>query len=249
MIEYPVRNMLDFLNAVVDATHRFDNSRLWWRGQAKADWGVSPSLYHKGKSVHEANMTNRFLNYARARHPQVPPPGDFPGWLALMQHHGLPTRLLDWTQSPLAGLFFAVREERYGSDDGALWGLQPVALNDMQLGEKVILGVSDRRVRPLFEAAFKLGTEKGTGQVFAIAAQHVDMRQVLQASEFTIHDSETPLNEMRQAEKFMVRICIPRDVKNPLKTVLDLLMVNESYLFPDLEHLSKELEKCAFSTP
>ena len=46
----------------------------------------------------------------------------------------------------------------------------------------------------------------------------------------------------------MVRICIPRDVKKPLKAHLDLLMVNESYLFPDLEHLSKELEKCAFST-
>ena len=185
MTEYDVKSMSDLVNAVVQATRHFSNNKLWWRGQAKADWGVSPSLYHKGKSVHEANMTNRFRNYARARHPQVPRPDDFPGWLALMQHHGLPTRLLDWTQSPLAGLFFAVREERYGSDNGVLWGLQPVALNDLQLREKVILGVSDPRVRPLVEAAFKLGAEKGTGKAFAIAAQHVDMRQVLQASEFT----------------------------------------------------------------
>ena len=45
----------------------------------------------------------------------------------LMQHHRVPTRLLDWSESPLAGLFFAVEEEP--GADGALWCLLPTELN------------------------------------------------------------------------------------------------------------------------
>lgn len=247
MIEYAVKSISDLLNAVVQATRHFRNNKLWWRGQAKADWGVRPSLYHKGKSVHEATMVILFRNQATVRHPQVPSENDAAGWLVLMRHYGLPTRLLDWTQSPLAGLFFAVREERYDKDDGALWGLLPVGLNYQQVVERAILCVNNHHVRPLFQEAFRRGGGKGTGKTLAIAAQQVDIRQMIQASEFTIHGSDTALNEMPEAEKFMVRIRIPADAKPVLRTSLDLLMVSESYLFPDLAHLSKELEKCAFS--
>lgn len=48
-------------------------------------------------------------------------------WLFVMQHHGVPTRLLDWTESPLVGIYFAVNERPRMA--GALWALLPLELN------------------------------------------------------------------------------------------------------------------------
>ena len=61
------------------------------------------------------------------RHEPTPLGHDLPGWLFLAQHHGLPTRLLDWTESPLVAAFFAVLADF--EHDGALWALQPFRLH------------------------------------------------------------------------------------------------------------------------
>src|SRR5690606_36926394 len=50
-------------------------------------------------------------------------------WLFLMQHYGVPTRLLDWTDSPLVALFFAVYNVDRDDRDASLWVLLPAALN------------------------------------------------------------------------------------------------------------------------
>ncbi len=244
---YDVNNMQDLVKAVILATQHFNNDMLWWRGQANAQWGVQPSLYRTGKAIHEANMTLRFVNQARVRHAQVPSENDIPGWLFLMQHYGLPTRLLDWTQSPMIGLFFALREEEYDGKDGGLWGLQPSRLNMAQVEKKLILGSKNSLVSPLFQAAYELGKDPEAGKTLAIMAQHIDIRQMVQASEFTIHGSDTPLDQIPEADQFLVRIRIPQEAKSTMRKCLDVFNVSESYLFPDLEHLSKELAKCDFS--
>lgn len=52
-------------------------------------------------------------------------PTEFPAWLFLMQHYGLPTRLLDWSESLLTASFFAVFNHREHEHSGCVWVLNP----------------------------------------------------------------------------------------------------------------------------
>jgi hypothetical protein len=70
----------------------------------------------------ERSLLERFCDMATAFGiPGLPDPGDRLGWWELMQHHRAPTRLLDWTRSPLVALWFAFCEKKPNTGDAALW--------------------------------------------------------------------------------------------------------------------------------
>lgn len=262
MEEYEVTSIGELVDAVERAAQHLGYFKFWWRGQANAKWGVTPSLYRKRNAAREVSMVYDFFNHARVRYAQAPPADDYSGWLCLMQHYGLPTRLLDWTLSVLAGLFFAVREKRYDKHDAVLWGLHPTCLNDTSVNDKRIMVSSSHWANNLFLAAWGKEQDDKTEKVlaiesqhvdilrkaFAIGAQHIDIRQMVQAAEFTIHGSDTPLNEFYEADQFMVRLNIPKAAKPMLRKYLDLFNITESYLFPDLQHLAKELKNRVYAS-
>ena len=122
----PVKSVFDFCSAVDITTTKLGNIQLWWRGHADSSWDLTPGIFrkeYKDNKGQEHNMINYFMHRAAPRYARLPEKDDYSGWLFLMQHYGIPTRLLDWTESPLLALYFAVTDEKYSNSSGAVWGL------------------------------------------------------------------------------------------------------------------------------
>jgi hypothetical protein len=100
---------------------------VWFRGQGIKDWYLQPKLLRGAAGLSETHFINRFKQNAAFLLEKVPLT-EF-DWLFLMQHYGMHTRLLDWSESPLVGLYFGVEEEAHLAEDGALWALMPTVLN------------------------------------------------------------------------------------------------------------------------
>jgi len=248
-----INNLNDLLNAVYATGKRFGGQHLWWRGQASAEWGLTPKLYHQGFAYNEHNMTLLFLNRAKIRHTKCPDPHDRASWLFLMQHYGVPTRLLNWSESILVAAYFAVADKKHADQPATLWGLEPTRLNESQIERKGLLVHQDEEALPLFEDAFSSdhGSENdilSRDRIVAILTGQLDITQVVQFSTFTIHGSATPINGLDDVHKYLVEYEIPPEAKPQLLQALNLLGIRRSFLFPDLEHLANDIQMVEFDT-
>ena len=132
-----VREFIDAIERDTCGWPREGNVRPWFRGQANAAEPPLPSVLRR--EYDQVRMTLTFQNRASAYH-DCPPQDEPSEWLFLMQHYGLPTRLLDWTESPLIACLFAVeevlrhqrggpgyaREKASQPEDMGIWVIHPI---------------------------------------------------------------------------------------------------------------------------
>ena len=86
-----------------------DYKNLIFRGQANYDWALKPKISRNAKNrLSEIQLFRSWKRYAKY-YLDKQPDNDW-DWLAIAQHHGLSTRLLDWTKNPLVATYFAVSE-------------------------------------------------------------------------------------------------------------------------------------------
>ncbi len=118
---------------------------------------TNPEQIRLGFNHKEVNLNARFRLTAKTRRGEVPSNSDPLGWLFLMQHYRLPTRLLDWSQSPLVALYFALGKP--DDRDAVLWALSPTQLNILEAQTPSICTAGSKTIGQLGLQAFRTGNE------------------------------------------------------------------------------------------
>ncbi|MCC7433846.1 MAG: FRG domain-containing protein [Methanoregulaceae archaeon] len=227
------------------AARRFEDTRPWWRGHEDVSWALQPSLYRSEIESNEHNMNARFRLMARPRRGDCPSSSDPLGWLFLMQHYGLPTRLLDWSHSPLVALFFAVMST--GSTDACVWALWPSQLNLVESKTHSLCMPGSRTIGRLAHQAFTRDNDVVDRRIVAVLTEESDLRHMVQQSAFTLHGRNQPLEDISTADQFLIRIRIPAKSKAGFRQILELFGISRGTLFPDLDNLSRELVQMGFA--
>jgi len=223
------------IGRVVDDT----GLRWWFRGLTSTRYDLVPSGKRGYSAKQEQYFYNEFYCRAATRHPRCPDEADLAGWLSLMQHYRLPTRLLDWSFSPLVAAYFAVGGSVDAREDVCIWALAPSILNEAQGFEPLLYPLTANSLRPLLEPA-KKGLDT-TDKIVAAMAVEADPRMQMQQGAFTVHASVTPLNQLPGSDKWLRQLVVPADAVPALRRELRLLGYRADYLFPDLEALAQEL--------
>lgn len=157
-----------------------------------------------------------------------------------MQHHGLPTRLLDWTESFTVALYFALKE---AEGDCCVWMMDPFELNRLAINENTLLGVSD--LKATYSECFLDGEKAMEGKVIAISPLRHHPRLFHQRGGFTIHaDLNTPLEQMFPTA--LTKFLIPKNAVEGAKEFLRLTGITEFSLFPDLDGLARDIKISLF---
>lgn len=215
--------------------------RCWYRGHSRASYRLEPSAQRGFTEEHERNLIHEFRARAALRHGSVPPKSDWAAWLALAQHYGLPTRLLDWTFSPLIAAYFAVsgREEDH-HEPAVIWALLPSALN-LHFGYEPYLYAIDSKtleelINPAFAKKYVSPTKVGAGM-----AVEADPRMQVQQGAFTVHGLRRPLSEVGGSESWLFRAEIPAQDVGRLRHELRVLSIRRDSVFPDLSALASHL--------
>jgi len=248
--------------ALIDELHdRWEPEELWFRGVANSEHPLLPGIYRDDAyrdweydQVQANDLHDMFVLKARSYFRQVTQDYSDWEWYHLMQHYGLPTRLLDWTEGSLMGLYFASRNLEAASP--AVWIIDPFWLNSRSVGSNVVF-FSDVGRQSSGDEIANLYT-RDTGDLpempIAIIPPYVDERLRVQRSRFTVHGSEKDgFNKLYQRHQ-SPRIACVRLEPASTETIKDEVVatgISESTLFPDLEGLARELkyEYGLFSIP
>lgn len=176
---------------------------------------------------------------------------DRSSWLTLMQHYGLPTRLLDWSESPLVALYFALSSQE--DKDAAVWALNPMKLNKKVEYGAYVPPINYKSLEGDLEGAFSDKGDESIKLPQRIVACHGvgnDLRMYVQQSDFTIHSSAEKLNRILAVDDtcdYFYKIRIPKDFCKILLNQLDALGFHESTIYPDMEHIAREQKSAHFN--
>ncbi|MEA2711090.1 MAG: hypothetical protein QOF78_3691 [Phycisphaerales bacterium] len=227
-------------------------SKYAFRGMQDAAADLSTSLSRLGGPY--ARQENHLLrNFRKYAHRDAVPGDSTWNWLSLAQHHGLPTRLLDWSFSPFVALHFATHDFENFDTDGVVWCVDYVSANKMlparlrkllrrEQADVFTAELLERDAQSL-QALDRLAPKKPF--VLFLEPPSLDDRIVNQFALFSMISSPTAQMDdwIRAHKPFAQKIVIPAKMKWEVRDKLDQANITERVLFPGLDGLSRVLKR------
>jgi hypothetical protein len=227
--------------------HRSD---FVYRGEASTDAKLMTSLQRLGGDyAHvERHLLRNFRKYAR---PSDVPVDTLWNWVALAKHHGLATRLLDWTYSPYVALHFATAYPRDFEEDGLIWMVDFVKTN--QLLPQTLRDGLEREGMNAMSADLLLANATTLGEFDRLGEDFVaffdppalDQRIVNQYALFSLMPSpHARMDEWLEHRPGLARrVILPLELKWEVRDKLDQANITERVLFPGLDGLATWLKR------
>jgi hypothetical protein len=258
--EVRVESLGQLLDLVTPEEHDPASGRIRdtsvYRGSGHADWPLLTSLDRLGgthpprtKAHLEEHILRNFIRYSRPFLGNTP--ADEWELLVAAQHHGVPTRLLDWSYSPLIAAHFATLAGPTDADK-VIWrlnwrlvhehfGLPPFAFLvqdlDAMLAQRGIRSMGELMARPIADGPF----------ICMLDPPALDDRIIAQSATFTIATDKTrSFDQILREEGLtcaLTRYLIPNERLNYLRDQLDLCALDERKLFPDLDGVAAQLRR------
>lgn len=227
MTTYEVTSM-EWLHKVFSCHTSRDGSGFWFRGQANKSWDLLPSAGRDMFSLPDNRDLGRCFHWLESAFSLTELPQSFVECLAVAQHHGLATRLLDWTKNPLVACFFAVSSE--SDKDAVIYAFESISIHERATADMTRDNLINHH------------------GIICYQPKAINSRLISQQGLFTIHCPPHEPFPVRQSvidggATNIKRFIIPSALKPDVKTMLDNYGINEAALFPDLDGLARYVNR------
>jgi hypothetical protein len=229
----------------------------WYRGCSKESYDLLPKVARSSAGPRkfadvqprELRMFREFRERAKSLLVESEPND----WdvMFYMQHYGVPTRLLDWSESPFVALFFALKPRKGGyTEDPVVWMCDPEAWNSSLMpfsdDEDRVL---DKNHRRMSDYAFGGDIERYRDEPLMLKGSYNSARIVAQRGSFTIFGKDfRPLQTISQENDKIPKDALKRILIDKLKApeIFQSLIkkgITETFVYPDIEGLSLEVAR------
>lgn len=237
--------MADFITAIRD--HAVADELRWYRGHVSNTFELVPTIARNPDHLKgELNAIKVFKQMSRPLLESVPTTEW--EWIFLMQHHGAPTRLLDWSENPLTAVYFALDDPatKFAADPAIIWVMDPVALNAHaghrhEFSRDLLAFDIDAKLDGYLPS--EVNPKVSRLNPVAGIGPHVSRRMAAQSGTFTvIHADVIKVDEVGDRSHIW-KLIIPADAKDLMREELRLLRVQDFTYFPDLDRVAKRIKE------
>lgn len=232
-IEMSISDQATFFDFLAKYATPKNGTRRIFRGEKLIKYDLLPGIARpdlttsQGKKFAEKDEDLLLRHFKERAHLFLEKGYDDLSLLVLAQHHGLPTRLLDWSYNPLVAVYMATEHD--------------ISSEKNESPESSAIYVWENYPKPKIGMKLSMHEIHNLQEVKVISPAHLDIRIVNQRGLFSLHPH--PWKPFKSSEKIKItKVEVARDYRRDLRKLINVLGINESVIYPGLDGLSRHLK-------